>query len=140
MSEYYRCIGIDVGSKRVGLARSDLLRTVANPIGTYPTGEVFRKLEDIIEEENVRKFIVGWPLTPRGEEGEATKGVDMFINKLQTRFPDMEVVRVDERYTSKEAVKIMVRAGRSQKERTRRGRIDQAAAAIILQKYLDRIN
>jgi len=138
LSDYYRCIGIDVGSKRVGLARSDLLRMVANPIGTYPTQEVFKKLEEIVEEERVKKFIVGWPLTPRGEEGEATEGVGLFIDKLKTRFPHMEVVKVDERYTSKEAVKIMVRAGRSQKERTKRGRIDQAAAAIILQKYLDR--
>lgn len=140
MSKYYRCIGIDVGSKRVGLARSDLLRTVANPVGTYPVQEVFHKLEELIQNERVKKFVVGWPLTPRGEEGEATEGVDLFINKLKTRFPHVEVVKVDERYTSKEAVKVMIRAGRSQKERTKRGRIDKAAASIILQKYLDRIN
>lgn len=138
MSKYYRCIGIDVGSKRVGIARSDLLRTAANPVGTYPVQKVFQKLEELVDQEKVRKFIVGWPLTPRGEEGEATEGVEKFIDKLKTRFPHIEVVKVDERYTSKEAKKVMYRAGRSQKERHRRGRIDKAAASIILQKYLDR--
>jgi len=137
LQEYVRYLGIDVGSKRVGLARTDLLRTVANPVGTFRRPEIFEEIARLVEHEKVRKFVVGWPLTPQGEEGEATEMVERFIKELSRRFPDIEVEKVDERYTSKKAVQVMVNAGVPKMKRRERGRIDQAAAAIILQNYLD---
>lgn len=137
MSEYGRIIGIDVGTKLTGLARTDLLRTSANPIGSFGSREVFDVLDRLVREENVVKLVVGWPLTPEGKEGDATKRVEKFIEKLRIRFPEMEIEKVDERYTSKEAVQAMIDAGVPKMKRREKERIDQAAAAIILQKYLE---
>lgn len=138
MSEYGRIIGIDVGTKCTGLARTDLLRTSANPIGTYDSQQVFDELERLIynKNEKVIKLVVGWPLTPDGNEGNATERVEKFITKLRARFPNIEIEKMDERYTSKEAVQAMIEAGVPKMKRREKERIDQAAAAIILQKYL----
>jgi putative Holliday junction resolvase len=119
------------------LARTDLLRTVANPIGTFHQSEVFDELRQLVENDRVRKFVVGWPLTPNGDEGVATAMVEKFINKLKLLFPDIEVVKIDERYTSKEAVAAMIEAGVPKMKRRETDRINRAAAAIILQKYLE---
>lgn len=136
MSEYGRIIGIDVGTKRTGLARSDLLRMSANPIGTFDNEQVFFELDNLVRNERVVKIVVGWPLTPKGDEGKATERVEKFIEKLTERYPEIEIEKMDERYTSKEAVQAMIDAGVPQKKRREKERIDQAAAAIILQKYL----
>lgn len=137
MAEYGRIIGIDVGTKWVGLARTDLLRMSANSIGTWHVSEVFDKLEELVANERVQKLVVGWPLTPEGGEGRATKMVERFLTKLQLHFPDMEVDKIDERYTSKEAVAAMAEAGVPKMKQRDGDRVNRAAAAIILQKYLD---
>lgn len=137
MTEYGRIVGIDVGTKWIGLARTDLLRTVANPIGTFGQAEVFDKLKELVHKERVEKFVVGWPLTPSGDEGKATKMVERFITKLKIRFPDIKIEKIDERYTSKEAVQAMIEAGVPKMKRRESDRINRAAAAIILQKYLE---
>ncbi len=137
MAEYGRIIGIDVGTKWIGLARTDLLKTVANPIGTYYVDDVFEALEEQLENENVEKIVVGWPLTPEGEEGRAIKMVEEFLTKLEAHFPDIEIAKIDERYTTKEAVRAMVEAGVPKMKRRESDRINQAAAAIILQKYIE---
>ena len=137
MAKYGRIIGIDVGTKWIGLARTDLLKTVANPIGTYYVDDVFEALEEQVENENVEKIVVGWPLTPEGDEGRAIKMVEEFLTKLEAQFPDIEIAKIDERYTTKEAVRAMVEAGVPKMKRRESDRINQAAAAIILQKYIE---
>lgn len=137
MAEYGRIIGIDVGTKWIGLARTDLLKTVANPIGTYYVDDVFEALEEQVENENVEKIVVGWPLTPEGDEGRAIKMVEEFLTKLEAQFPDMEIAKIDERYTSKEAVRAMVEAGVPKMKRRDSDRVNKAAASIILQKYIE---
>lgn len=137
MSKYGRIIGVDVGTKHVGLARTDLLRTIANPIGTYSPDDAFDKLEELVREEQVEKIVVGWPLTPEGKEGAAVEMVEQFLARLTRILPDVEVDKIDERYTSKEAVQVMVESGVPKMKRRESDRINRAAAAIILQKYLD---
>ncbi len=139
MANYGRIIGLDVGTKWIGVARTDLLRTVANPIGTYHTNDIIDKLKELVEKEQVEKMVVGWPLTPAGEEGEAIKMVEEFLVDLEEAFPDMEIAKIDERYTTKEAVRAMVEAGVPKMKRRKSDRINQAAAAIILQKYIELI-
>lgn len=137
MAQYGRLVGIDVGTKWIGLARTDLLRTVANPIGTYSSEKVFDKLRELVEEDQAEKFVVGWPLTPGGYEGEAIEMVEDFLTKLHAQFPDIGIAKVDERYTTKEAIRAMVEAGVPKMKRRKSERINQAAAAIILQKYIE---
>ncbi len=120
----------------MGLARTDLLRTVANPIGTFTPSEALNELQELVKSEPVDKFVIGWPLTPKGDEGKATEMVNNYINRLRKHFPDIEIVKIDERYTSKEAVEAMVEAGVPKMKRRETERINRAAAAIILQKYL----
>ena len=137
MQEYARLIGIDVGKKRVGIARTDLLKTIASPVGTFPPHQVISELKSISQTNTIEKFIIGWPLSTNGEEGSATEMVDKFIKKLHNAFPDIEIIKVDERYTSNKARELMIEAGIPKKKRQEKGRVDRIAAAIILQNYLD---
>ncbi|SMO70429.1 Holliday junction resolvase RuvX [Gracilimonas mengyeensis] len=137
MQNYARLVGIDVGKKRIGVAQTDLLKTFASPVGTFAPDEVISKLKAITSQAKVDKFVVGWPLNPAGEEGRATQMVQEFINKLNRTFPDITIVKVDERYTSNIAQDLMIEAGVPKKKRQQKGRVDRIAAAVILQKYLD---
>lgn len=140
MAEYYRIIGIDVGKKRIGLAQSDLSRTLASPIGAFAPAEIFSELKKRISGENVRKFIVGWPITLKGEEKESVHMVRSFIGELKKQFPDIEVVTLDERFTSVMAQQAILDSGVSKKKRQQKGIVDAVAAAILLQNYLDQKN
>jgi putative Holliday junction resolvase len=137
VSQYGRIIGIDVGTKWVGLARTDLLRTAANSIGTYPVDQVFDELATLIREEQVQKLVVGWPLTPQGKEGSAVEMVKDFLKILRRKFPHIKIDKIDERYTSKQAVEAMEQAGVPKMKRRDTDRVNRAAAAVILQKYLE---
>ena len=137
MQDYARLIGIDVGKKRVGIAQTDLLQTIANPVGTFSPENVFTEIGNIVEHAPVKKFVIGWPLSLSGDEGSATQMVEAFIKKLQQKFPEIEIIKVDERYTSSQARDIMLEAGVPKKKRQEKGRVDRIAAAIILQNYLD---
>jgi len=133
-----RILGVDVGSKRVGLARTDLLRTSANPIGTFTPHQSFAEIKDQIENEGpVRAIVVGWPLTPQGEPTHATPLVTEYLNQLKKKCRGVKLYKFDERYTSKQAMKLMVESGVPKKKRHKKGRLDQAAAALILNQFLE---
>lgn len=137
MQEYSRLVGIDVGTKRIGIAQTDLLKTIATPVGTYSPEEVLDKIREITTQSAVDKFIVGWPLTPSGEEGSATQMVEEFLVRLTRSFPEIPVEKVDERNTSNKAMELMVSSGVSKKKRKEKERVDRIAAAVILQTYLE---
>ena len=137
MQEYSRLVGIDVGKKRIGIAQTDLLKTISTPVGTYSPENVFENLRTIVNQSTVDKFIVGWPLMPDGSEGDSVKMVKEFIKKLALEFPDIEIDKVDERNTSNKAMQLMIEAGISKKKRREKERVDRIAAAVILQYYLE---
>ncbi len=137
MQNYARLIGIDVGKKRVGIAQTDLLQTIASPIGTFSPQQALTEIKEIVKTEPVVLFVIGWPLTLSGEEGSAIQMVEEFIKKLRHSFPTIEIAKIDERYSSKQAQDIMIEAGIPKKKRQQKGRVDRIAAAIILQNYLD---
>jgi|TARA_R100001591_G_scaffold118638_1_gene143251 putative Holliday junction resolvase len=137
LQNYARLIGIDVGRKRCGLAQTDLLQTIASPVGTFSPDEIIEKIAHIVEESPVEGFIVGWPLTPNGEEGSATQMVQEFINRLKKLYPEMPIHKVDERYTSNQAVDVMLEIGIPKKKRRKKECVDRIAAALILQIFLD---
>jgi putative Holliday junction resolvase len=132
-----RLIGIDVGSKRVGLSRTDLLRTIPNPVGTFSQEESFLQIKKIFDEGAVLGFVIGWPLTTAGEESDAVKMVQNYIIKLEKDFPGVPIYKVDERFTSIQAVDLLVDSGVPKMKRREKGRIDVAAASIILQNFLE---
>lgn len=137
MQVYSRLIGIDVGRKRCGLAQTDLLKTIASPVGTFSPDEIIKKISHIVEESQVEGFVVGWPLTPDGEEGKATEMVQEFINRISNLYPSIPIIKIDERYTSNYAKEVMLTSGVPKKKRREKERVDRIAAALILQNYLD---
>ena len=132
-----RIVGVDVGTRRVGVAVADPLGLFAQAHGTYAPDEALKALRTIRDEEGIERIVVGWPLTEEGEEGEATDMVQSFVDRLREVLGEVQVVREDERYTSEIAKDLLRRAGVSQPGRYDKGRVDAAAAAVILQGHLD---
>jgi putative Holliday junction resolvase len=133
-----RILGIDVGGKRVGLARTDPFKSFASTIGTFSPEESFLEIERQIKTAGpITGFVVGWPLTPQGNRTHATGLVEEYVKKLKKRFPDVETHMIDERFSSRDARKILVESGVPKKKRSKKGRVDQAVAAYLLQQFLE---
>lgn len=132
-----RIVGLDVGTKRVGIAIADPLRLFAQVHGTYAPDEALEALKELDAEEGIEVIVVGWPLTEEGEEGEATEMVQSFVDRVTDHFAEVTVERRDERFTSEMAKDLLRRAGVRQPGRHDKGRVDAAAAAVILQDYLN---
>ena len=132
-----RYLGIDNGEKRVGLALSDPLKIIATPFRTllvHNTNQVIRELDKIIDEQDVELIVVGNPLGMKGQQTAQTKRVMEFSDKL--RDIGYRVMLEDERLSSISAKRVMI----EQKIKTGYNKelIDQIAAAIILQQFLDK--
>jgi putative Holliday junction resolvase len=134
-----RIAAVDYGTKRVGLAVADPLRLFAQPLGTYPPDDAVEQLRALHRTDGLEALVVGWPLTPEGEEGAAVERVRPFFNRLRNAFPGVDLVAWDERFSSARAKEAIRAAGAGRKARRDKGRVDRAAAAIILQEYLDEI-
>lgn len=133
-----RIAAVDYGTKRVGLALADPLRMFAQPHGTFTRKGAVDELQRIRERDGLEVLVVGWPLTEAGQEGRSTERVQQYINRLSNAMPDVEIVKWDERYTSELAKeRIKESGGFARRRKEGKGRIDAAAAAIILQEYLN---
>jgi putative holliday junction resolvase len=132
-----RLVGIDYGTKRVGIAIADPFRMFSQPVGTYSQDEALLILDRINAENWISSIVIGWPLEEDGKAGPATVRVQQYVNRLKKRFKKAEIILQDERYTTQSA-KEMIKAGaRPSLKKTGRARIDTAAAGIILQEYLE---
>jgi putative Holliday junction resolvase len=137
-----RVLGIDLGERRVGLAISDLTGTLARPLAVLAVGgqddavmRVAKTVERLTaEEEGLASIVVGYPLKLDGSASEGTARVSAFIEALARR-TGVPIVAVDERLTSQEAESRL--AVREKDWRRRKEKLDAAAAAIVLQDYLD---
>ncbi len=132
-----RVIGVDVGTKRVGIARSDPLHSFSQVHGTFSPSEALEELQRLDEEEGISMLVVGWPLSLDGQENDATAFVDTFVKAIKEGVPGVQVARQDERFSSEIAIGALREAGVRQPGRFDKGRVDAAAAAVILQDYLD---
>jgi putative Holliday junction resolvase len=134
-----RILAIDYGQKRVGLAVTDMLHITANGLDTVPVHEVMDYLQKYTEKEPVEKFVLGLPKQLNGEESESMKYIRPFAVGLQRKFPNIELVYVDERFTSVLAHKAMLEGGLKKKDRQNKELVDKISATIILQSYLESI-
>jgi putative holliday junction resolvase len=133
---YGRILALDVGERRIGVALSDLSRTLATPyitIHATPVHIFFKKLSQIIRQEDVCQIVVGLPISLNGQEGPQAQRIRAFIETLAAQVT-LPIATCDERYTSAEAERIMIEAGLRPEQR--KARIDEVAASIILQDYL----
>lgn len=132
-----RIAAVDYGRRRVGLAITDPLRMFAQPLDTLSPAASIERLVALHAAEGLEAVVVGWPLTEEGEEGEAVARVRPYIGRLRKALPGVRIETQDERYSSRRAVEGLIEAGVSRKGRRDKARIDAAAAAVILQDYLD---
>lgn len=135
-----RIIALDVGDKRIGVAACDPSGIVVRPAGVVqaePRERALAEIQRIVRDEEAVTIVVGLPLTLRGEEGPQAKRVLDFVESLKGVLTIPFVLR-DERYTSVEAQRIIDDRGGKRKKQ-RRGEVDEIAATLILQDYLNEL-
>ena len=133
-----RILAIDYGAKRTGIAVTDPLKIIATGLTTVETPKLFSFLKDYISKEPVELIIIGEPLNLDDTETHATAIVRKAIEKLKKEFPSIPVQTVDERFTSKMASRAMIDMGLKKKQRRNKALVDEIAATIMLQEYLQR--
>ena len=133
-----RLMAIDFGTKRTGIAITDELQIIASGLTTIPTKDLLSFLKTYTSEENVELFIVGEPKQMNFELSESEVSIAKFLEKLNKAIPHIPVKRVDERFTSKMAFQTMIDSGLKKKQRQNKALIDEIAATIMLQDYMNR--
>lgn len=126
-------MGLDWGERRVGVAISDERGMLAVGYAIWPAADVLAQLTRTLREEEISRIVVGYPLTARGAAGFKARQVDAFIHRLERA--GYTVIRWDERYTTSAVETELSAHGISQ--RRQRGKLDMAAAVLILQSFLD---
>ena len=134
-----RVIGLDLGSKTVGVAVSDFLGIIANPIGTLRIEEndlnqALELVKNVVKEQNAEKIVLGLPKNMNGTIGYQAEYCLKFKEMLEQELK-LQVIMIDERMTSKMAHNTMLKADMSRNKRKQN--VDKLAATIILQSYLD---
>lgn len=132
-----RIIAIDYGKKRTGIAATDDLQMIASGVGTVRSGELLVWLKEYCGKHEVIAAIVGDPVDMRGQPSEVAPLVHQFITAFERRFPDIPVIKVDERFTSKMAFQTMIDSGLRKKARRNKELVDEISATIMLQSYLE---
>ncbi|MCF8296424.1 MAG: Holliday junction resolvase RuvX [Saprospiraceae bacterium] len=132
-----RILAIDYGQKRVGIAVTDELKMIANPLTTVHSKDIFDFLKEYFSKENVECIVVGEPKQMNNLPSESKGLIDSFIKKLKKQFSEIPIVRVDERFTSKMAFQTMIDAGLKKKARRNKELVDTISATIILQSYME---
>jgi putative holliday junction resolvase len=128
-------LALDFGRARIGVAISDQLRLLAHPLETIPgNGQPALRIAEIVRDKKVDHIVAGIPRQMNGQIGEAAKELLEFVEKLRAILP-CPVVTWDERLTTAAAHRLLRDAGK--KTRQTRGYVDQIAAQMILQSYLD---
>jgi len=131
-----RILALDYGTKRTGIAVTDEMQIIASGLTTVDTRELMKFLESYFVAENVELVLVGEPKQMDNSASQSEVAISEFLKKFQIKFPAMKLKRVDERFTSKMAVKTMLDSGLKKKKRQNKALIDEISATIILQSYL----
>jgi len=131
-----RIVAIDYGLKRTGLAWTDPLQIIASAVGTVETGSLMAELKRIVAEEEVERFLLGWPTRMDGSDTHTTEPVRRFRKNLEKQFPQIPIEMWDERYTTVIAKRALIEGGVKKKKRRDKALLDQVAATVMLQEYL----
>ena len=135
-----RIISIDYGKKRTGIAATDPLKLIANPVGTVETKNLISFLKDYLAANSVELIVVGKPSQLNGQPSESMRYITPFVESLKQTFPNVPVVFYDERFTSTIANQAMIMGGMKKSDRQKKANVDCIAATIILNDYLQSIN
>ncbi|HTR28028.1 MAG TPA: Holliday junction resolvase RuvX [Puia sp.] len=133
-----RILAIDYGLKRTGIAVTDPLQIIATGLTTIESPKLVPFLKDYIKKEPVELILIGEPKNWDDSDTHATPLVRDIIIQLQREFPALPLKPVDERFTSKMASRAMIDMGMKKKQRQNKALVDEIAATILLQEYLER--
>jgi putative Holliday junction resolvase len=133
-----RILAIDYGKVRTGIAVTDELQLIASGLTTVLTKELMSFLITYVETENVDIFVIGLPKQMNNEVSDSEALIRPFLDKLEKKFPNIPIERVDERFTSRMAFQTMIDSGLKKKQRQNKALIDEISATIILQSYLSK--
>jgi putative Holliday junction resolvase len=132
-----RILGLDYGSKRIGVAVCDELGMTAQGLATIARKNRQQDLEEIarfIRKYNVEKIVIGYPIRLDGTEGIQCEKISKFASLLESTF-SLPIIKWDETLSTKEAEEILIRA--NMRRDKRKNIVDRVAASLILQGYLD---
>lgn len=135
-----RLMGLDVGTRTIGVAVSDLMGMIANGVETIrrtSPEKDFQRLGELIKQNEVGTLVVGYPKNMNGSIGERAQSCANFADELKQRFLGIKVILWDERLTTVAAQRILIEADMSRNKRKQV--VDTVAAIIILQNYLDSV-
>ncbi|MEG0917434.1 MAG: Holliday junction resolvase RuvX [Myroides sp.] len=129
-------MAIDYGGKRTGIAVTDEMQIIASGLTTVETKNIFPFLENYFKTDKVSKIIVGEPKRMNNEASSIGAEINKFVDKLAKLYPQIEIIRIDERFTSKIAFQTMIDSGLKKKQRQNKALVDEIAATILLQDYM----
>ena len=130
-------LAIDYGKARCGIAVTDDMRIIASALQTVETKFLMEFLKKYFNENIVEDIVVGLPTDLKGNLSEVETDILKFIESFKIEFPDIQVHRLDERFTSKMASFFISQSGKNKKQRQEKGLIDRVSATIILQNFLE---
>lgn len=132
-----RIIAIDYGKKRTGIAVTDPLQIIASGLTTVATRDLLAFIDNYLKQEDVSTIVIGEPKQMDYTDSELGAVIHQFAHNLQVAYPHVKIERVDERFTSKMAFQTMIDSGLSKAKRRNKALVDEIAATIILQTYLN---
>lgn len=131
-----RVIGIDYGVKRVGVAVTDPLQIIASPLETVPTPHIFDFLKNYFFTEEIECIVVGEPKKLDDSDADIMPQIRQFVKKLNQLFPHIPVMMQDERYTSRDAQRIIINSGIKKMKRRDKSLVDKISASIIIEEWM----
>jgi len=132
-----RILAIDYGLKRTGLAVTDPLQIIATGLATVDSYKLIVFLTEYFKKETVELILIGEPKNLDDTDTHATPFVKQIAEKIRKEFPLIPIQMIDERFTSKMASRAMIDMGMKKKQRRNKALIDEIAATIMLQEYLE---
>lgn len=127
-----KVLALDIGGRRTGMAETDPLGMMAFPLKTVDTGSLMAVLEEYVAAEGTQIIVIGKPAIAT----DSTEIIDLWAAKINKRWPLMEIVFIDEDFTSKEASQMLIMGGMKKSKRKEKGALDKVAASLILERYL----
>lgn len=132
-----KALAIDYGKKRTGLAITDELQIIASPLEGVDTSQLWKRIDQLVLAEKVSEFVVGDPDYYGDNNSHLHEDLAAFLKKLGKTFPTIPIHRVDESFSSREAMQAMVSGGMRKSKRRDKKTLDMVSAAVILQRWLE---
>lgn len=135
-----RILAIDYGQKRVGLAATDEMQLISTGLTTVHVKDIWKFLDDYLKKETVEGIVVGEPKDLMNRPSDSIRFIEPFVKQLIKKYPNISIIRFDERFTSKMAHDTMLISGISKTKRQDKSLVNTISATLILQSYMNSIS